>query len=147
MFGLGGGYIGGMLSNDYHIVSVEISEDVIRRAKEESFPLMQNCGYAVNRMQIVCADAHQPQNILKPGEGFDAMILDVPSTYEDGLLTSFHANKHLLAHGAIVVCNFWKKVNAFPESPDLELQYSEVTDDNLQYTAVYKFTGKKNFFA
>lgn len=137
MFGLGGGYIGGLLSNDYRIVSVEISKDVIRRAKKEAFPYMRDCGYAVDTMQIVRGNAHKRQNIAKPGEGFDAMILDVPSTYEKGLLTSFHANKHLLAHGAIVVCNFWENVS--PNSSDLEFQYSECTDDNRQYTAVYKF--------
>ena len=137
MFGLGGGYVGGLLSNEYSLVTVEISKDVIRRARQEAFPLMKQCGYKPDNMKLVHGDAHKKQNIT-PLKGFHAMILDIPSTYEHGLLSAFEANKHLLAPGAIVACNFWDNVR--PYAKDLIYKYSEAVKHPMQYTAVYEFS-------
>lgn len=143
MLGLGGGYLCGML-DDYDMTAVELLPEVIAQARRESFPDMRRCGRRPERATLVCHDAHR---ITRDhvGADFDALLVDVPSCYEEGRAVAVANALPLLRPGATIVCNVWDRDPPLLRELGHRVAYARqittpvytaMRDDDVQYTVV-----------
>lgn len=105
MLGLGGGAIGALLSDAFHVTVLEKYADVVKKAKLHMYPHFRTCGLKPDLMNIVIRDAFEPMTSVS-SNGFDMIIQDIPPCYKGESAIPLRNCAEVARSDALLICNF-----------------------------------------